>query len=163
MKQMDAQKTLKTTELQIVERPAMTVVGMLYHGKAGGPEIPALWGKFAPRMASVPEAVNPAVSYGVCRDMDWQTGMFDYLAAVEVTADAPVPEDMVRWEVPGGLFALIPTTLQTVHDGYAQAETIIPAAGYRRIGNVDYELYDERFDPDQPGSVFYICVPVEKA
>jgi AraC family transcriptional regulator len=160
---MDTEKTLKTSELQIVERPAMTVVGMLYHGRAGGPEIPQLWDKFGPRMESVPEQVNPAVSYGVCRDMDWQSGMFDYLAAVEVEADAPVPEGMVRWEVAGGLYAMIPATLPTIGDAYSLAETTIPDAGYRRTGNVDYELYDERFDPAEPDSVLYICIPVEKA
>jgi len=159
---MNAQKTLKTTDLQIVERPAMSVVGMLYHGKAGGPEIPQLWDKFGPRMESVPQSVHPAVAYGVCRDMDWQSGMFDYLAALEVAADAPVPEDMVRWEVPGGLYAMIPTTIPTIHDAYTLAKTIIPDAGYRRTDCVDYELYDETFDPANPESVLYICIPVEK-
>ena len=71
---MNAQKTLKTTELQIVERPAMTVVGMLYHGPGMSPEIPQLWNKFGPRMESIEHVVNPMVCYGVCRDMDMQTG-----------------------------------------------------------------------------------------
>jgi AraC family transcriptional regulator len=159
---MNAQKTIKTSELQIVERPAMTVVGMLYHGPGMSPEIPQLWEKFGPRMESIEGSVNPMVSYGVCANMDVQTGQFDYLAAVEVENDAPVPEGMVRWEVPGGRFALIPATIPTIGDAYKLAENLIPDAGYRRVGNLDYELYDERFDPAQPDSVFYICIPVEK-
>ena len=159
---MNAQKTLKTTELQIVERPAMTVVGMLYHGPGMSPEIPQLWNKFGPRMESIEQVVNPMVCYGVCRDMDMQTGKFDYLAAVEVEEDAPVPEGMERWEVPGGLHAMIPATLPTIGDAYQLAEQLIPDAGYQRVGCVDYELYDERFDAGQPDSTLYICIPVEK-
>ena len=159
---MNPQKVIKTSELQIVERPAMTVVGMLYHGPGMSPEIPQLWDKFGPRMESIEGSVNPMVSYGVCANMDMQTGLFDYLAAVEVEENAPVPDDMVRWAVPGGHFALIPATLSTIGDAYQLAENLISDAGYQRAGSLEYELYDERFDPAQPDSVLYICFPVEK-
>lgn len=159
---MNPQKAIKTSELQIVERQAMTVVGMLYHGPGMSPEIPQMWDKFGPRMESIEGSVNPMVSYGVCDNMDAKTGEFDYLAAVEVEADAPVPADLVRWEVPGGQYAMIPATLQTIGDAYQLAENLIPDAGYQRVGCLDYELYDERFDPVQPDSVLYICIPVEK-
>ncbi len=160
---MNAQKTRKTTDLQLIERPAMTVVGMHYRGKPFNTEIPQLWDKFGPLMDSVPQVVHPAVAYGVCRDMDMQTGEFDYLAAVEVADNAPVPDGMVRWEVAGGLYAMIPTTIPTIGDAYALAGTLIPDAGYRRLDCADYELYDETFDPANPDSVLYICIPVEKA
>jgi predicted transcriptional regulator YdeE len=160
---MNAHQTLKTTELQIVERPAMSLVGLVKRSTPGSSELPQLWEKFGPRMASIPQQVNPAVSYGVCRDMDMQTNEFDYLAAVETEAGAPVPEGMVRWEVAGGLFALIPATLTTIGDAYGLSETLIPQAGYRRSAGFDYELYDERFDPADPDAVLYICIPVEKA
>jgi predicted transcriptional regulator YdeE len=160
---MNAQQTLKTSELQIVERPAMSVVGMVKRSTPGSGELPQLWEKFGPRMESIPQQVNPAVSYGVCRDMDMRTNEFDYLAAVETEAGAPVPEGMVRWEIPGGLFALIPATLPTIGDAYALSETLIPQAGYRRSDGFDFELYDERFDPADPGAVLYICIPVQKA
>ena len=159
---MNPQKVIKTSELQIVERPAMTVVGMLYHGRPGGGEIPALWGEFGPRMESIQQVVHPMVSYGVCANMDMQTGEFDYLAAMEVEGDAPTPAGMERWEVPGGPHALIPATLSTIGDAYQLAEQLIPDAGYARTGCLDYELYDERFDPADPESVLYICIPVEK-
>jgi predicted transcriptional regulator YdeE len=160
---MYAQKTLKTTDLQLVERPALTVVGMHYRGKPFNTEIPKLWDKFGPLMDSVPQVVHPAVAYGVCRDMDMQTGEFDYLAAVEVESNAPVPAGMVRWEVAGGLYAMIPTTIPTIGDAYALSETLIPEAGYRRLAAADYELYDETFDPANCDSVLYICIPIEKA
>ena len=159
---MNPQKTLKTTELQIVERPAMTVVGMLYHGPGMSPEIPQMWEKFGPRMESIEGSTHPMVSYGICANMDMQTGMFDYVAAVEVEEGAPTPDGMVRWEVPGGPYALIPATLSTIGDAYQLAEQLIPDAGYARTGSLDYELYDERFDPAQPDSVLYISIPVEK-
>lgn len=159
---MNAEKTRNTSELQLVERPQMTVVGMLFHGPGMSPEIPKLWDKFGPRMETIEGSVSPMVSYGVCANMSMQTGEFDYLAAVEVADDAPVPADMVRWTVPGGLHAMIPATLSTIGDAYHLAETLIPDAGYERTGNLDYELYDERFDPAQAESVLYICIPVVK-
>ena len=161
-KTMNAEKTRKTSELQIVERQAMTVVGMHFHGPGMSPDIPKLWDKFGPRMETIEGSTNPMVSYGVCANMDMQTGQFDYVAAVEVEENAPVPQDMVRWQVPGGKYALIPATLTTIGDAYRLAESLIPDAGYQRVGNLDYELYDERFDPTQPESVLYICIPVEK-
>lgn len=159
---MNPQKAVKTSELQLVERPAMTVVGMLYHGPGMSPEIPQLWDKFGPRMETIEGTLHPAVAYGICANMDAQTGEFDYLAAVEVAEDAPTPAGMERWEVVGGLHALIPATLTTIGDAYQLAEQLIPAAGYARVGCVDYELYDERFDPADRESVLYICIPVEK-
>lgn len=159
---MNPQKTLKTSDLQIVERPAMTVVGMLYHGPGMSPEIPQLWDKFGPRMESIEGSTNPMVSYGICANMDMQTGMFDYLAAVEVQEDARTPAEMERWDIPGGLHAMIPAKLTTIGDAYQLAEQLIPDAGYARKGALDYELYDERFDPADPESVLYICIPVEK-
>lgn len=159
---MNPQTTLKTSELQIVERPAMTVVGMRYHGPGMSPEIPQMWEKFGPRMETIEQVVSPMVSYGVCANMDTQTGEFDYLAAVEVEDSAPTPGGMERWDVPGGLHAMIPATLQTIGDAYQLAEQLIPDAGYQRVGDLDYELYDERFDPADPESVLYICIPVAK-
>lgn len=159
---MNPQKTLKTSELQIVERPAMKVVGMLYHGPGMSPEIPQMWQQFGPRMETIEQSVHPMVSYGVCANMDAGSGEFDYLAALEVEDGAPVPAGMVRWDVPGGLYAMIPATLQTIGAAYQLAEQLIPDAGYARVGNLDYELYDERFDPADPESVLYICIPVAK-
>jgi AraC family transcriptional regulator len=160
---MNAPKTLKVTELQLVERPAMTVVGMVLRGTPFSSGFAKLWEKFGPQMETIEKVVNPAVSYGICNNMDPQTGEFDYMAAMEVEADGPVPQGMVRWEVPGGLHAMIPATLTTIGDAYQLADnTLIPDAGYRRTGCVDYELYDERFDPSDPEAVLYICIPVEK-
>jgi AraC family transcriptional regulator len=160
---MNPQKTLKTTELQIVERPAMTVVGMHQRARPNDGSLPALWEKFGPRMEMIPNPVNPAVSYGICRDMDMQTNQFDYLAAVEVDGKGEIPEGMTRWEVPGGLYAMIPAKLMTIGDAYALSESVIPDAGFRRSAGHDYELYDERFDPADPDSILYVCIPVEKA
>jgi AraC family transcriptional regulator len=159
---MNAQKA-KVTDLQIVERPAMTIVGMVVHGKPMNADIPQLWDKFGPRMDSVPQVVHPAVSYGICDNMDPQTNEFDYVAGVEVEPGGPVPDGMVRWEVAGGLYAMIPTSIPNIGDAYGLSESLIGDAGYRRLACADYELYDETFDPANPDSVLYLCIPVEKA
>jgi len=34
--------------------------------------------------------------------------------------------------------------------------------GVHALEDADFELYDETFDPANPESVLYICIPVEK-
>jgi AraC family transcriptional regulator len=151
------------TELKIVEKPAFKVMGMLYHGKPMSKEIPELWNQFGPRMDSVPHAVNPAVSYGVCKDMDMETGEFDYAACVEVNSMADAPAGMVAFEVPAATYAVFPATLANIGEVYMTAsDKALPAAGYHHSAGYDLEVYDEQFDPEQPGSTFNLYIPIEK-
>jgi predicted transcriptional regulator YdeE len=38
----------------------------------------------------------------------------------------------------------------------------LPASGYVRTAGPELELYDERFDPRDPASVFEVYIPVHK-
>lgn len=49
---------------QFVTKPAFTVVGLAIQTQPMSEAIPALWGKFGPRMGEALHLAEPGVSYG---------------------------------------------------------------------------------------------------
>ena len=93
---------------ELVERPAFHVVGLAGRfTPATIPEIPALWGRFAPRMGTIP-GKKGWCCYGTCRPDEQGlrgTPALEYTACVEVDSLADVPEGMVGFTVPAGRYA----------------------------------------------------------
>jgi len=149
-------------DVKIVNKPAFKVAGLLHRGKPMSPEIPQLWGRFDATMGKIPHTVQPQAYYGLCDNMDEQTGEFDYLAAVEVASVEGMPEGIVVWEVPAATYAVFPTTLAEIGATYERMYgQWLPASGYQRAPGPDIELYDENFNSETPGSVFYLYLPVK--
>lgn len=150
-------------EPQIVSKEAFKVVGLYYRGKNENNEIPQMWGAFMSRAGQVKHMVQfPDVAYGVCDNMDHETGAFDYVAAFEVSQVEDVPEGMVGLEIPGGTYAVFTCTLPTLGEAFDHAyQAWLPKSGYRRACGPEFELYDEHFSPDMPDSQMYIYIPVE--
>ena len=149
-------------EPKIVSKPAFTVAGIKYHGKNEQGEIPRLWEAFGPRMQEFRNVVNPEVCFGVCDNMDEETGAFDYVAAVEVADDTDLPEGMVAWAIPAQTYAVFTCTLPTIGQAYEHIyQTWLPASEYKRACGPELELYDADFDPRQPESKMYLYIPVE--
>lgn len=97
-------------EPQVVELPTLMLAGTRYEGDNQHGEIPAMWDhEFLPRMIELEEVRKGADAYGVARALPgpW-TGVFEYLAAVEVDSFAELPEGMVGWEIPAGTYAMVP-------------------------------------------------------
>ncbi|NTU62615.1 MAG: AraC family transcriptional regulator [Chloroflexi bacterium] len=153
-------------EPQIVKKPALTLVGVQRHGKLEGLELKSLWNEFGPRMAEVTGG-DPDVCYGAMDHYDEATGEFDYLAACEAkgATDVPaVPDGMVSWNIPAQTYALFPGSLPEIGAVWQFAyQQWLPTSGYQRAAGPEFELYDEKFDPQDPASVLYICVPVVNA
>lgn len=148
-------------EPKFVQKPAFTVVGVVHRGPMGNPDIPKLWGVFNHHMADIPNIINPRVCYGAQDHFDEATGEFDYLAACETPPGSRAPEGMHVWDVAAANYAVFPTTLATIHDSYHYIYgTWLPQSGYQRASGVEFELYDESFNPDDPNSTFYLYVPV---
>ncbi|MGC9335119.1 MAG: GyrI-like domain-containing protein [Anaerolineae bacterium] len=149
-------------EIKIIERSAFTVVGLKYRGKNEMGEIPQLWGTMGPRTGEIQNLVDDTAAYGISTNMDMETGEFDYIAGFEVSNAEDVPEGMVAFEVPGGRYAVFSTTLprvgETFHNAY---HTWLPQAGHQPSGGPEFELYDQRFDPQNPDSEFDLYVPIE--
>jgi AraC family transcriptional regulator len=148
-------------EPRIVERAGFIVVGLKYHGKNENNEIPQVWEAFHPRIDEIKNMVTDRTAYGISASMDPATGEFDYVAGFEVSSGDDVPEGMVCFEVPGGKYAVLNTTLPKIGETFRHAyETWMPAAGYRPTGGPEFELYGEGFDVEDPSSEFELCIPI---
>lgn len=147
--------------IQIVQRPALTLVGLKYRGKNQNNEVPQLWGQFMARFHEIDRIIDPGVCYGAQDNFDNASGEFDYLAAYEAPPDSPIPAGMERWQIDANEYAVFPTTLATIHQSYdAIYGTWLPQSGYRRAPGAEFELYDETFQADDPHSTFYLYVPL---
>jgi AraC family transcriptional regulator len=150
-------------EPQIVTKPALTLVGVQAHGKLEGMDLKSLWNGFGPRIAEI-KGGDPNVCYGAMDHYDEATGEFDYLAACEVKGAASLPDGMVSWAIPAQTYAVYPCALPQIGEGWQTIyQQWLPASGYRRAAGPEFELYDEQFNPQDPASVLYICVPIVSA
>jgi AraC family transcriptional regulator len=139
---------------RIVRKPEMRLVGMRGRfTKETTREIPGLWGRFAPRMASVPGRVDANASYGACRmapaDAEGPSA-FEYAACVEVSSLDRVPDGMVGFAVPAATYAVFTHTgpIATIGETWdAIHERWLAEAGLESAGSWDFERYDERWDP----------------
>jgi len=68
--------------IKVLERPALTVVGMAIHTQPRSAEIPALWPKFVARMSEIQDLQEPLVSYGVMQYRQGAPAPVFYMAAV---------------------------------------------------------------------------------
>lgn len=147
--------------VKIVERPEFIVVGLKYRGKSEQGEIPQLWQALGPRSGEI-EMVDDTAAYGISANIDQETGEFDYVAGFEVSSAEDVPEGMVAFEVPGGRYAVFSTTLPKIGETFDQAyHTWLPQAGHQPRSGPEFELYDERFDPQDPDSEFDLYIPIK--
>jgi AraC family transcriptional regulator len=149
-------------QLKIVERPGFTVFGLKYRGKKENNEIPQLWQALMPRVVEIKNMVDDHVAYGISANMDKSSGEFDYIAGFEVSHIKEIPEDMVSFEVPGARYAVFSTTLPKIGETFDNAHhTWLPQSGYQPTGSLEFEAYDERFDPQDPDSLFDLYIPVK--
>ena len=149
-------------EPQIVQKEACPVVGLKYRRKNENNEIPQLWRDLMPRAGKVQHIADPHAAYGINDNMDESTGEWDYVAGFAVHSAEEIPPGMVRWEVPGGTYAIFACTLPTLGETYLHAyRTWVPQSDYQLAGGPDFELYDEAFNPEDPASTMYIYVPIQ--
>lgn len=147
---------------RILERKAFTVTGMTrrYSFEANG-GIPVQWQSFNQRAKEVPLAVRDSAC-GVCHDADAH-GMFSYLVGVESTDRGDAPVDMVKVVVPAGRYAVF-AHVGHIADIRKTTYTIWNKALAEEELNVrqepDFEVYDERFDPETGMGTVEIWIPV---
>jgi AraC family transcriptional regulator len=149
--------------LQIIERPAITVVGLHIVTKPMSPEIPALWPKFVARIDEIANAAEPNVTYGMMWHALGSMVELHYLAAVSVSGPGAVPAGMTRLDVPAGTYASARYPFSGLFKGFGEVfENLLPASGYTQVPGPYFERYDEKFDPRNPSSLVEICLPVRR-
>lgn len=143
--------------VKLASKPGFRIAGLLHRTSDPG-TIGALWQRFDP-------SALPAVwgaSYGACDNFDPATGAFDYLAAMEVAADAAIPEGFTVWEIPANDYAVFPVRMDRIREDYAAFDTewLAQSEEYEMGRGPSLELYDEHFDPADPKAVFQVYMPV---
>ncbi|BET66856.1 AraC family transcriptional regulator [Opitutales bacterium ASA1] len=131
--------------------------------------IPRLWDEFT-RRSHVLHPLESGVFFGLA-DCPESRGLKPsrpdevlYLAGVETSVDAPIPDGMVAWTSTGGTYAKflhrgpIGGIGRTMGFIYGQW---LPEGDYQRAEGPDMERYDGRFDPASDASVLEIFVPVD--
>ena len=168
MPQHNAQARVERLE-NFVERDTFAIAGVRAvfdnNNKSG---IPALW----PRLIrSLPlQGQTNAVTYGVIWMENRDEGRFNYLAGVEVTGDAQLPEGFERIDLAKQMYAVFRLTLDgsALHPQMQAAMPLIwgemlPKAGLKVVQAPDLEVYPADFEPMRKGSYLDVYIAVEAA
>lgn len=164
-------------EPKFVTRPAFYVAGyQLRTNSANGEsnkEIPAFWQDYMKNhMDTLHSSFTPVNhnEYGICMDMDIETGEYSYVIGLEVKDPDSVPDQFHKALVPAATYAVF-TTPPSDQEGFVAAiqgtwafiyEQWFPASGYEYApGCADFELYDERC-MGETGKQIDIYLPVVK-
>lgn len=148
-------------EPRIVTKEAFTLIGMEYRGTNENQEIPQLWGKLIPRFGEFEKLIKTHESYGAARNVDEDSGEFDYLAGYEYNDGEDLPEGMEIWDVPEQKYAVFTATLPTLMETFKSInESWLPGSGYERTCGTEFEYYDETFDPQNSSSIVLLYIPV---
>lgn len=130
------------------------------------PEIPELWGRFVPQKASIPGRRGD-VTFGFAQPNvpgPDGTPVFVYTAAVEVDSLDRVPEGLVGFTVPAATYARfthtgpisgIGKTIDAIWGTWIPASALVPTRG------LEFERYDERWDPATASGPVDIYIPVQ--
>lgn len=156
-----------TMEPKIVTREPELVVGMGGTFEPGdSSSISKLWDKFIERQPEI-KSRNEKYHIGVCcpahTDIPVDSGKFVYIAAAPINGLPEVPKGMVKTELPGGRYAVFThkgPISQLGHTLNYVWGTWMPKAEYERRDAPDFELYDERFDPESLDGELDLYIPI---
>ena len=149
--------------IHVLERPALTVVGLAIQTQPMSPDIPALWPRFVARMGGVQHLREPGVSYGVMQYRPGAPAPLFYMAAVSVSRDDGVPSGMQSLVLAAGSYASFRYPMSGLGQGFGEIfERLLPSSDYRQATGPYFERYDAAFDPGNPGSIVEIYLPVRE-
>jgi AraC family transcriptional regulator len=149
--------------LQIVDRPALTVVGLGIKTQPMSAEIPALWPRFVSRIDEIGNPLEPRVSYGVMRYEAGASPVLHYMAAVSVKTAGRVPAGMTSLTLLPGTYARFAYPLNKLGEGFGEIHgRLLPASPFLQAEGHFFERYDEAFDPANAESLVEIYIPVRR-
>lgn len=126
--------------------------------------IPEQWAHFQQRLADVAGRTDPG-QFGIFYGRGEKPFAFEYLTAVMVGDDAPVPAGFVEKHLAARRHAVFshrgkPSGLRPLVD--AIFHDWLPRSGHRAGGEPDFvEVYGEDFDPVRLEGVIEVWVPLE--
>jgi predicted transcriptional regulator YdeE len=163
---------MPTANLRVVEFGPFRAIGVSCIPKNASEELPQLWKQqIGPRYGEIRKPPH-AVALGICRCVPGATdGSFEYIAAFEATADAPIPAGMIEVHLPrcdyavfevaslaevGAAWRGVPAAMAAQHDW----EPYCGSNGCQCATHPGFEYYPRTFPKDGRLQVY---VPVRKA
>ncbi len=138
------------------------LAGQFSPGTTAG--IPRLWEQFMTIWSGAANAC-PAVCYGVCFGGPDPSAPFTYLAAFPEEGLPEPPAGLEIRTIPANRYAVFTHRGPVMQIGATYEAAFanwFPTSGYRRADGPDFELYDERFDPESMGGEVDIYIPVTR-
>jgi AraC family transcriptional regulator len=152
---------------RIVEKDAMTVIGLPCLTTLKENKIPQLWNKFNQRKQEIKQRVDQHIVMGISEfSSNPYDNPFTYLACVPVKEVLDIPKGMVTKTIPSMKYVV--TThkgrLDTLGDTFDYIYAIwLPKSDYELAEAHDFEIYDERFlGPDHEQSEVDVYIPIIK-
>ena len=149
----------------VVENPKKHLAGLKVRTSMqnGMTDCPALWEVFGPRMGELlPPGTDCTGFYGVSVMLDAEA--FDYWAALEVAADAAIPEGMACIDIPAQPYAVCTVpSIDKLGEAYMYIYGDWPKSQTQYMCDEQapsFELYSATWQPTDP---FEIYIPIKKA
>lgn len=146
----------------ITERKPLKIIGMKIVTSMRENKIPELWNSFFDRIHEIENTVNPAVSIGVCFDVQ-EDEHFSYIAGRVISDGHSVPKGMVLKKLPKQLVAVFTHKgpVEKLSETYNYIfEEWLPNSQYEHVKAPDLEWYDDRFKFGEEDSEMDIHIPV---
>jgi len=155
---------IASLEFKVEKHASMTVAGLAerYTGSTAK-NIPLLWQRFGPFIGSIPGQTGKC-AYGVKRGWDDRDNSFEYISGWEVKPGAQHMPDFTYVDIPAQ------TYLVFTHRGQASTirntcdiiwEEFFPQSKYEPSQGPEFELYDERFDPETNSGITELWIPIK--
>lgn len=135
-------------------------------------EVPEFWQRYLQERTAdkIPGKIEPEIEYGLCTNMDFDTGEFSYVIGYEVAPQSTAPtEPFGAFPVPHGTYAVFTARGSTVDTGFVDAiqdtwrfiygTWFVDNPTWERADGPDFERYDRR-RMTATANECDICIPV---
>lgn len=155
-----------TMEPDIVEQPAMKIVGIATQYDDGDLSLPKLWSAFRPYRDSIPNRVGSDF-FGIyeCYEEDDDNTRFVYICSAQVENFDDVPDGLITRELDAqtyarfthtGPIARLEDTLRYIWGSW------LPKSDYQYANKPDFELLPAGFNDADPNNKIYLNIPVTR-
>lgn len=158
-------------EPKFVEKDAFILAGVRKHTGNGWQVIGEAWEELKRNMDKI-SRVNPHVMYGFedySEDFNADPLAFYYMAAVEISEGADIPEGMTIKKIPKSLYAVFTVNGNNANGEIGKAfryiyDIWLPNSQYCLSDTLcaDFEYYDERWDCRSASAQLDLYIPVKK-
>ncbi|REL25857.1 AraC family transcriptional regulator [Thalassotalea euphylliae] len=149
---------------EIIDQPAMKIVGIASQYDDGALSLPKLWSAFAPYRNSIPNRVGTDFFgiYEAYEETEDNT-TFVYICAAQVANFGEVPEGMITRELSAqryarfthiGPLAKLEDTLRYIWGSW------LPKSDYEYAEKPDFELLPASFNDADPNNKIYLNIPI---